>query len=214
MGNLYGFARSRAATPDRPADLETALYYLQKAAALAPQTGEPEQTTIGYAHFCIGSLKGLYGMELPDAGPAIRAEARSMMAEAVDELLSAEQHGHRPSYQYHLKAGLLMLLGRVPEAAEAWATAASLWRPASPKMYFNHACALAVMTRYGDALTQLETAVRISDTQGLNPDFNPRTQAVDSQSADELRPFWPGSTNQPARDAHAASGRSFDEIIT
>jgi len=211
MGNLYGFARSRAATPDRPTDLETALYYLQKAATLAPQTGAPQRTTLGYAHFCIGSLKGLSGMELT-ADPALRAEARSLMAEVVDELMSAEQHEHRPSYQYHLKAYLLFLLGRVPEAADAWGMAADLWRPASPKMYFNHACALTVMARYGEALTQLETAVTIHANQGA-PGFDPKSEAVNPQTAAELRVFWPGSTNQAARDARSASGKSFDEII-
>jgi len=215
VGNLYGFTLSPTERESRLLNFGTAVFYLQKAIAIGPETGEESQKTAGYAHFCLAVISGLLGVELLAGDAAVQAEGRTLITEAIQHVQQAEVQGHRPGEQYHLKAYLLFYLDRLNEAADSWREAALRWRPASPKLYFNYACVLSKLQRYSDALTQLELATAIFDAQGATgpePDFNPRTQARDAVEGSEFEPFWRVPPEPAAAAARAGSGGSFQQI--
>jgi tetratricopeptide (TPR) repeat protein len=214
FGNLYGFAKSPAPTEHRPVDLETSTYFLQKAIALKPEVGAQAINTIGYANFCMGAVEGLLGLELLGGAADLKEDAWSLMTGALAKLAHAEANGHRPPYQDHLKAYLLFQLGRFAEAAESWKSAATVWMPRSSKMYFNYACALSRLGKYGECLNQLERAVEIWQAQAAaGPvEFDPRKDAKDPTEGGEFKPFWGEPPVQSAEEARSDSGKSFAQI--
>jgi tetratricopeptide (TPR) repeat protein len=226
LGNLHGFAllpdwtnqrRSGFEVESRFVNLETARFFLEKAIELRPKLPKP-QTTIGYASFCLGAIKGLIGMQ----DGVAEADRRRLINFALQDLHEAEENKHAPAYQYHLKAALLMTIGKVQEASEAWRQAAESWSPPSAKMFFNCACALSKLAKYKEALDELERAITIHDEKveadkrkvqaaaGV-PDFDPRGQALDAIEGEEFKPFRDGDTVAVA--AKSASGRTFSQIV-
>jgi hypothetical protein len=133
LGNLYGFS----SPADHVVNAAVAEFYLRKVIRLKPPD---QERTVGYAHFCLGTLKGLLALGFLEnkSGPS----PGKSLAEAVMELEEAEKCHHIPAHQYHLKGYLLFHAERFEEAAEAWGRAAELYWPPSGKMYLNCGCAL------------------------------------------------------------------------
>ena len=89
LGNYYGFVRRRGSTVNRPVDLESSVYFLQRAINLKPQAGERMELTVGYAEFCMGMVKGMLGDELtnpadPDIANLQEKELRELQQEGQD----------------------------------------------------------------------------------------------------------------------------------
>ena len=226
LGNLHGFAllpdrndRERLGfeVESRFVNLETAKFFLEKAIELRPKLAKP-QATIGYASFCLAAIKGLIGLQRS----VTDADSRRLINAALLDLNDAEENKHAPAYQYHLKAALLMTIGKVQEAGDAWRQAAEMWSPPSDKMFFNCACALAKSGKYKEALDELERAVAIYDekveaekkkaqTAIEPPHFDPRKQASDRIEGEEFEPFRSGDT--VVVNAKSTSNRTFSQIV-
>jgi tetratricopeptide (TPR) repeat protein len=227
LGNYYGFVRRRGNAANRPVDLESSIYFLQRAIDLKPQAGESMELTVGYAEFCMGMVKGMLGDELTNpANPDVanlqekelrklQQEGQDLMTEAVELLQQAATKGQHLPGQYHLRAYLLFSLGSIDEAAKVWGQGAKQARPPSSTLYFNQACALAKLGKYSESLTALESAVEIVARRGIGlSGFDPRLVARDAnnQEGAELSPFRTGQGE--AAKALSAKGKSFDQIIT
>ncbi len=224
LGNYYGFVKREDGANQR-VDLESSLYFLRRAVDLRPEADERPQLTVGYAQFCMGAVSGTSGIDLTDqatqnpqglvpaAVEALRVQGEDLMERGIALLDRAANSGHQVPSQYHLKAYMLFRLKRADEAAEAWLVAASISRPPSAKMYYNRACALATIAKYGDSLTALDQAIQIVASRGIAAaGFDPRVEARDPVEGAELAPFWTGVAEAVA--ARSARGRSFNDLVT
>jgi len=209
IGNIYGFARLQPGSD--LADVDTAEYYFNKAIGLRARDKNNPGNIAGYTHFCIASTKGGCGLR---ANPQT-ALTEAYMDAALKELGEAEKAGHKPSYQYHLKAMLLMERGRRQEAALAWELAANLYKPPSWKMHFNRACALARLTLYRQALNELEKTVSVYNDHHFSGDPNLRDLVLSPEEGAELNPFHVATDPDWASANGATSGKrkNFTQIL-
>ena len=199
IANFYGFAEPKNADAEMD-DMfnETAISYLQRAINLKPALASAAESarTLGYTYFCMAAIKGLRAHKLQSNKSAGRQKtdllAKTLIREALLDIRMAERNRHFPPYQYHLKGFLLYDDENFEAAAAAWVTAARDYRPPSPRMYYNAACAFSKAKRYTCALNELETAVLLDDSldkiirtrSQADPDFEElrKTQAEFAQS--------------------------------